>query len=317
MTGEMPPGGIQMVKIDGTKVRRLREQKGLTQLYVATAVQVTTDTISRWENNRYPSIKKENCLKLAEALEVALEDILDQRGESQDVETGQDEHPQTAEVPAAQRRNPLLLVAGAILAIAALAVAGWYLVKQPGKQLITARRILPRHCLPGQPFPVIIEVNATPERPVTLILREILPAKAELKKTSPALSAPAGKGQQSDDELNELKWLEKLNGPTRFIYTATIKGEPGETFHFSGDIAVSQDSEKARAVVGNDTITTGAHHWADANADGVLSDTEMLVVHDQYSGAEKLGVDIARIEKIWQGSGYRWDDKKSAYEILP
>ena len=57
MTVEMLPGGIQMVKIDGARVRRLREQKGLTQLYVATAVQVTTDTISRWENKRYPSIK--------------------------------------------------------------------------------------------------------------------------------------------------------------------------------------------------------------------------------------------------------------------
>ncbi len=315
MTGEMPPGGIQMVKIDGTKVRRLREQKGLTQLYVATAVQVTTDTISRWENKRYPSIKKENCVKLAEALEVSLEDILDQRRDSRDPETDQEPSPQTAEIPLApQSKNPLLLVSGAILAIAALAIAGWYFLLQPEGQLITARRILPRHCLPGQPFPVIIEVTATPERPVALILREILPAKAELKKTSPGLSAPAGKGQQSDIEL---KWLEKINGPTRFIYTATIQGSPGETFHFSGDIAVSQDLEKARAVVGNDTITTGAHHWADANADGVLSDKEMLVVHDQYSGAEKLGVDIARIEKIWQGSGYRWDDKKSAYEILP
>jgi transcriptional regulator with XRE-family HTH domain len=52
MTEELLPGGIMMVKIDGSKVRRLREQKGLTQLYVATAVQVTTDTISRWENKR-------------------------------------------------------------------------------------------------------------------------------------------------------------------------------------------------------------------------------------------------------------------------
>jgi transcriptional regulator with XRE-family HTH domain len=315
MTGEMPPGGIQMVKIDGTKVRRLREQKGLTQLYVATAVQVTTDTISRWENKRYPSIKKENCVKLAEALEVPLEDILDQREESIDLETGQ-EPSQASELAAAapQTRNPLLLVCGTILAATALAVAGWYFLLQPGEQVITARRILPRHCLPGQPFPVIIEVAAAPQRPVALILREILPAKAELKKTSPSLSAPAGKGQQSDKEL---KWLEKINGSTRFIYTVTLQGSPGESFHFSGDIAVSQDSEKARAVVGNDTITTGAHHWADANADGVLSDKEMLVVHDQYSGAEKLGVDIAKIEKIWQGSGYRWDDKKSAYEILP
>ena len=46
--------------------KEIREKKGLTQLYIATAVGVTTDTISRWENRRYPSIKTENGEKLAE-----------------------------------------------------------------------------------------------------------------------------------------------------------------------------------------------------------------------------------------------------------
>ena len=72
MSDVMYPGGPVMVKIDGSKVRQIREQKGLTQLYIATAVDVTTDTVSRWENKRYPSIKKENGLRLAEALEVPL-----------------------------------------------------------------------------------------------------------------------------------------------------------------------------------------------------------------------------------------------------
>ncbi|MBW2329248.1 MAG: helix-turn-helix transcriptional regulator [Deltaproteobacteria bacterium] len=46
-----------MIRIDGAKVRQLREDRGLTQLYMATAVEVTTDTISRWENRRYPTIR--------------------------------------------------------------------------------------------------------------------------------------------------------------------------------------------------------------------------------------------------------------------
>jgi DNA-binding transcriptional regulator YiaG len=46
-------GPPQMVKIDGSRVRIIRESKGLTQLYIATVVGVTTDTISRWENRRY------------------------------------------------------------------------------------------------------------------------------------------------------------------------------------------------------------------------------------------------------------------------
>ena len=70
-----------MVKIDGSKVRSLRESKGLTQLYISTVVGVTTDTISRWENKRYPSIKEENALKLADALEVSLEQILEKEEE--------------------------------------------------------------------------------------------------------------------------------------------------------------------------------------------------------------------------------------------
>ena len=62
--------------IDGARIRTVRETKKLTQLYVANVVGVTTDTISRWENNRYPSIKRENAEKLASALEVDLEEIL-------------------------------------------------------------------------------------------------------------------------------------------------------------------------------------------------------------------------------------------------
>ena len=77
MTDNTFAGPMSMVKIDGAKIKLLREQQGLTQLYLATAVEVTTDTISRWENRRYPSIKRDNGLKLAEALNVQLEDILE------------------------------------------------------------------------------------------------------------------------------------------------------------------------------------------------------------------------------------------------
>lgn len=313
MTEEILPGGMIMVKIDGAKVKRLREQQGLTQLYVATAVQVTTDTISRWENKRYPSVKKENCLRLAEALGVSLEEILEHKEDTDEVQATE----QTAELPADAgptarwpRRKTLVLAGCLLLAAVAATASIWYFFLRADNTPITARRILPRHCLPGQPFPVVIEVTDTPEKPVTLIIREMLPEGAVLKKTSPSLSTPVEKGR-------ELKWLEKISGPTRFIYTVTLKGKPEDVFKFSGNIAVSQDSEKARDVVGNNSIKIRTFHWADSDADGTLSDKEMLVVHDQYSGAEKLGIDVNQIEKIWLGSGYRWDTKKLIYEILP
>ena len=72
--------------IDGAKIKSLRETKKLTQLYVASVVGVTTDTISRWENNRYPTIKRDNAEKLASALEVELADILRQDDEAEDAD---------------------------------------------------------------------------------------------------------------------------------------------------------------------------------------------------------------------------------------
>ena len=72
------------LKIDGEVIRRLREEQGLTQLYVAKVVGVTSDTISRWENNRYPRIKTANAQRLAEALETEVDAIV-QQPEEEDV----------------------------------------------------------------------------------------------------------------------------------------------------------------------------------------------------------------------------------------
>ena len=44
--------------IDGKKLRLFRERQKLTQLYLATSVEVTTETISRWENNKHPTFKR-------------------------------------------------------------------------------------------------------------------------------------------------------------------------------------------------------------------------------------------------------------------
>jgi len=66
------PEKSSAVCVDAAVVKRIRESRRLTQLYVSKVVGVTTDTISRWENNRYPTIRRENALKLAEALEVPL-----------------------------------------------------------------------------------------------------------------------------------------------------------------------------------------------------------------------------------------------------
>lgn len=100
------PGGQVMIRIDGTKIRQIREQKGLTQLYIATAVEVTTDTVSRWENKRYPSIKKENALKLAQALEVDLSELMESESEPITADT---RLPADPEVRQNENTGPLLV----------------------------------------------------------------------------------------------------------------------------------------------------------------------------------------------------------------
>src|SRR5690554_760692 len=104
--------------LDGSAVRRIREEKRLTQLYVAKVVGVTTDTISRWENNRYPSVRRENVVKLAEALEVSLDQIL--RGESE-------EAPSEAPAPPRGLRRRGVLVALSILLLLLMAMGMWFL----------------------------------------------------------------------------------------------------------------------------------------------------------------------------------------------
>ena len=110
-----------MVRIDGVRVREIREQKGLTQLYLATAVEVTTDTISRWENKRYPSIKGENAEKLAEALEVDLEEILDKQDETVEDQVADQPSPSPAApvLPSRLKRH-LSVIALVLLMVVAL-----------------------------------------------------------------------------------------------------------------------------------------------------------------------------------------------------
>ena len=73
---EAPFRSPPTVKLDGDTVRRIREEKSLTQLYVAEVAGVSVDTVSRWENNRTQAVRRENAQGLARALEVELEAIL-------------------------------------------------------------------------------------------------------------------------------------------------------------------------------------------------------------------------------------------------
>lgn len=335
-------GGVPMVNIDGAKIRRIREEKGLTQLYVATVVGVTTDTISRWENRRYPTIKKENAIKLAEALEAQLADIIDHGqpappAEPLSPQNGQ-EGPTRQSDPAAASTAPetspaaepaapqeaaqprlrlasqpagILFGAFLLLALAGLALFWWYTADE-GDHQVTAFRTLPEHATPGIPFPVVIEVTTSATNPFSLILKETLPPDCV-----PAQGKPQFVFQANDPPV--LKWIGKITGGHAvYTYFAKLKPETKlETVHqFTGGVTVRSDDNPSIPVSGNDSLLASPFHWADSNKDGRIDDEELLSVYETYGGIEGLPFGKKLIEEIWAAKGYRWNPETRSYEIL-
>lgn len=297
-----------MIKIDGEKIKALREQQGLTQLYMATAVGVTTDTISRWENKRYPTIKEENAEKLAEALEVEVAEIL--LVEEQDIASQSGEQTSSQDTQSHKRqRFPLSLIIVSILVLLFIGfvVARVLLTKNVAFEL-SALRIMPERALPNTPFPVIIKVHHTGNEPLSIILKESLPEGSIVLETSP----PNG----STQEGREIKWLKKVEETTRFSYLVKIAGKTDERFSFEGTISTATKDETIQ-VSGASTIQLGPFHWADTDGDNIISDQEILTVFDYYSGIDDFTVDIEFIEKMWLGSKYTWDENTQKISISP
>jgi len=311
MGESFPSGRIPMVKIDGAKIRQLRESQGLTQLFLATSVEVTTDTISRWENKRYPTIKRENGIRLAEALEVELDDILDHSdtepaAEDSEGDTQEQAETQTATIPSQFfGKKSLIIVAGSVLLVFFI----WWFVQTPQDMEVSARRILPAHTVAGQPFPVAISVSTGSSMTHTLILKESLPPEAVLLSAVPKNS--------SVGHETSLKWLRKIEGKKTFAYVVKIESSSAVSAVFSGTIAVHKAPGEQIKVSGSDRISIGKYHWADSNGDGMISDEEILTVYDEFSEISGLEFDIDQVEEIWLGSGYEWDSASGSFNVLP
>jgi transcriptional regulator with XRE-family HTH domain len=315
MTENEFPGPMTMVRIDGAKIKRIRERQGLTQLYLATAVEVTTDTISRWENRRYPTIKKENGLKLAEALNVELNELLEEEvpashpgegGLSADAAGVAQPKRTNPSLPAVHRRIWPLLLLSATLGLVLLGFL--FALRPPPPQFaVTVKRVLPPHATLGQPFPVLLEILGDPDRTTTLIIKENLPAGTSLLQTSPPQTAGGGNS-------NQLKWLKKINGTTVFAYLVSVAGVSGQ-LQFNGSAAVSSNPESSLTISGMASVNLGEYHWADANRDHSISDDEILAVYDRYGDLAGIDLDLDQVEEIWLGSGYTWNSATASFEI--
>lgn len=296
------------VNLDSEAIRRIREDKKLTQLYVAKVVGVTTDTVSRWENNRYPSIKRENALRLAEALEVPIDDILEQTAEAMEGTEGEDA---AIEDSPRRRISPRTLWLAALLSATVVAGA-YYLFSRPvdvPPGQFSGERLLPNFAAPGDVIPVRLRL-ATGTSAKGFILRERFPLGWQLVEANPPPSS-------LDNEEGVARWIIKPGEERkRVVYRLRVGPEAvvANRPDFAGEIIVNPDGRSRQIPVGGEAkIEVAPILWADLNGDMVVDDGEMLEASDTVDEMKGVHMDWEALEKIWDAGGYGWDDKKKGF----
>lgn len=303
------PGSAPMVRIDGAKIRHLRESQKLTQLYVSTIVGVTTDTISRWENRHYQTVKLENAQKLAQALEVDFNEIVEQEEEPK----APDRPVEEAEPPKQETGRPAIpRQYGRLSLLLAVIVAGallYSMFSRPVQVSVSATRILPPHVAPGQEFPVLIRIAAAGGNPVPLIINEIIPQDSQVRQGVPAIT----KTGQKD---HSLKWISRTDGGNAtyaYLCRAPENISQGATLTFDGALTLKENIRSNQSITGQSSLVIAPFHWADANRDSIIDDEEILTVYDLYSDIKELPLNRELIDTLWAGSSYAWDSRKNAF----
>jgi len=293
-----------MVQISGSKLRSLREKQSLTQLYLATAVGVTTETISRWERQDAPTLKEENAVKLAEVLAVPLQDMFDSVENVPEMENS----PVVSPGFFKNKKN----VAIVLLAVL-LAVSGLTLMMFSNGQVanFSAKRIAPEHSAPGHVFPVLIEVELSSAETISLLVKEELPQGCTVVHSEPQATAT---------DHGFVKWVARdVSGLKLFSYLAScvpdVKNK--DVLLFQGSLLVRQGRRQEIAIAGQSSLELSDFHWADSDKDNVVDDEELLAVYDDFDLVKGLNIDVEEIESIWMGTGYRWNAKQSVFDIIP
>ena len=291
----MEPLNPPSVAIDGNVIRRIREEKRLTQLYVAKVVGVTTDTVSRWENNSYPTIKWDNALKLAEGLEVDLAEIL----KKEDVVDNLD--ADVSRKPKKQNWIYLLLLLGVTLT--ALIFLLWPSDPPSAVPVLQAKRFLPPFAAPGSR--VLIQVKLSAEKPLRgMILKETFPPGWHLVAAEPVVS-------HLDADRGVARWIFRkplLKTGVYYILEVPEGIEPDSDLTISGELIANPEGQRSSALVQSvGTMQLEPFHWSDKNGDWIIDDLEILELSDLTEEAQSLNLDWDLIEMIWETGAYRWD----------
>lgn len=290
------------VAVDGAALRRIREEKRLTQLYVSKVVGVTTDTVSRWENNRYPTIRRENAIKLAEALEVELDDII-----KNDIRT-----QPTKEKPGSRLLDKRSWLVMAVFFVVLLLV--WFFFSQRNVPLdaqLQARRLLPLHVAPGHELLIQLVISA--ETPLKgMILKEEFPPGWQFISADPEAASV-------DVSAGVARWI--FRNPQSIFTVYYRLGVPDDVplenvIDISGELVANPEGQQFVLPVSADQqVSIRPFHWADTNANYVIDDMEILVFSELTENTSELDDEWYLVEQIWHSGSYHWDDDN--YRFVP
>lgn len=293
------------VKVDGDRIRAVREEKQLTQLYVAEVVGVTVDTVSRWENNRTATVRRENAESLARALETDLDDIIRREPPAGTAETaaGDGEKPAALSAPTespekGMKKSTFLTVAGLI---AAALISLWIATVLKGVGVSAARR-LPPYAPPGSLIPVTVGVKAAEGGRFMVVVREKIPPGWTLVSSVPAQD----QGPGSDGVTKWIMELENGSGRVSYILRAP-PGRESSRHVFSGEVAMARERGRPVTTSGPSRIDLEYVHWADEDADFRVDDAEVLSALERMEQLKGQGIDPRDLRALWGAGVYSWD----------
>ncbi len=298
----MKPFSSPSVSVNGEAIRRIREEGRLTQLYVAKVVGVTTDTVSRWENNRYPTIRRENALRLAEALEVDLAQIL----KLEDPAPGDIVLP---DLPPTRAQGGRYLFGGLILLVL-IGTYGAFLRKVPvAEDLLSGQRYVPNFTAPGSRVPIRLEIISK-KKLKGLIVREEFPAGWNLLEADPPPS--------SVDNLNgSVRWIIRnplLHKRITYILQAPVDIPLESEINLAGEVVANPDGRRfSTRIPSIKKLKIAQLHWADTNGNSKIDDLEILEVSDMVDASENIHYNWELMEKMWDAGHYRYDEKERIF----
>jgi transcriptional regulator with XRE-family HTH domain len=285
------------VAIDGDRVRQIREEQELTQLYIAEVVGVSVDTVSRWENKRTQAIRADNLRALAAALEVAVEEI-----------TLAEAAPGVPP-PGRWRRWAVL---AAMLAGAVAAGTAWWQWGGNRPELVALRR-LPAYTAPGTAVPVVVTAQVLAGEVHRVVLREQLPPGWQFVGAVPP-------PDQGPDDSGRLRWIVPVGGG-RAAVAYVVRAPPGapesSAHRFSGEVVTAGKEGRSVAVKGETRIDLEYIYWADEDGDFQVGDGEVLDALERIEAVPDLGIDSSDLRTLWGEDEYEWDLEAGAVRVVP